>query len=221
MQSYVERIMESTFACVEWREKPSSIPAPKKEFWHSQGWMLLSPADNIGHPDFQLHTRQSLRPLESSFDHKNEPFVLIRSPFSCYFTPNAEKQFLISYRGKRDAINERGKILSMNNDTYSLFSDIEFEAEKGLKGNHLKIVIGRNRSLTKSQQMFNKLTRRIEQLQNTIKRETIKLESLLKFYLTKKTVDRKIQLTPLSSFKNDPLKNYNLLSKSGRGKYKG
>ncbi|MGD0886936.1 MAG: J domain-containing protein [Thermodesulfovibrionales bacterium] len=80
----------------------------------------------------------------------------------------------------------------MGKDTYSLFSDVKFNAKKYLKGNHLKIVAGRNRPLSKNQQTFNKLTRRIEQLQNTIKRETVKLESLLKFYLTEIPEKKKV-----------------------------
>ena len=66
----------------------------------------------------------------------------------------------------------------MDNDTYSLFGD----TEKGSKGNDLKIVPGRNKPLSKNQQMFNKLTKRIEQLQNSIGTETAKLEVLLKVY---------------------------------------
>jgi len=68
----------------------------------------------------------------------------------------------------------------MDKDTFSLFDDTDTGAERGK--NSLKIVAGRSQPLSKNQRMFNKLTKRIEQLQNGIKTEAAKLESLLNVY---------------------------------------
>jgi len=68
-------------------------------------------------------------------------------------------------------------------DTYSLFGDDELWEATGLDRKSLKIVAGRNKTLSKNQIMFNRLTKRIEQLQGIIQTETAKLESLLKIYL--------------------------------------
>jgi len=71
----------------------------------------------------------------------------------------------------------------MDKDAYSLFGDTEPGAENGLKDkNSLKIVAGRSKPLSKNQRMFNKMTKRIEQLQNSIKTEAAKLEVLLKVF---------------------------------------
>ena len=72
----------------------------------------------------------------------------------------------------------------MDNDTFSLFDDTEFQGQNHSARISLKIIVGRNKKLTKQQQTFNRLTKRIEELQGTIGKETAKLESLLKAYLT-------------------------------------
>jgi hypothetical protein len=46
----------------------------------------------------------------------------------------------------------------------------------------LKIAAGKKKKLTKNQQAFNRLTKRIEQLQQAIRKETTKLETILKAY---------------------------------------
>ena len=71
----------------------------------------------------------------------------------------------------------------MDNDTFSLFDDTQFQGQNHSARISLKIIAGRNKKLTKQQQTFNRLTKRIEELQGTIGKETAKLESLLKAYL--------------------------------------
>jgi hypothetical protein len=71
----------------------------------------------------------------------------------------------------------------MDGDTYSLFDD-ELQCTIEPERKSLKIVAGRDKKLSKNQITFNRLTRRIEQLQEIIQTETDKLEALLKVYLT-------------------------------------
>jgi hypothetical protein len=68
-------------------------------------------------------------------------------------------------------------------DTYCLFGDDELRETMGPDKKCLEIVVGRNKTLSKNQITFNRLTKRIEQLQGIIQTETAKLESLLKIYL--------------------------------------
>jgi len=70
-----------------------------------------------------------------------------------------------------------------DSDTYSLFGDDELQETVGQERKSIKIIAGRNKTLSKNQNSFNKLTKRIEQLQGIIQVETAKLESLLKIYL--------------------------------------
>lgn len=69
------------------------------------------------------------------------------------------------------------------NETYSLFDNTMFEGSNISHKNGLRIVAGR-KTLSKSQLAFNKLTGRVERLQDDIKSETAKLESLLKVYVS-------------------------------------
>lgn len=70
-----------------------------------------------------------------------------------------------------------------DNSTFSLFADFELQGQNCSERNSLKIITGFNKKLTKNQQTFNRLTKRIEELQREIRNETAKLESLLKIYL--------------------------------------
>lgn len=71
----------------------------------------------------------------------------------------------------------------MGKDTPSLF-DFEDRKSDNPERNSLKIIAVRNKKLSKSQQTFNRLTKRIENLQEKIQGKTVNLESLLKLYLT-------------------------------------
>src|SRR6266496_1752217 len=68
-------------------------------------------------------------------------------------------------------------------NTYSLFEDDEFRGAPAQDRKSLKIAAGRSKKLSKNQITFNQLTKRIEQLQGTMQRDTEKLETILKMYL--------------------------------------
>jgi hypothetical protein len=70
-----------------------------------------------------------------------------------------------------------------DSDTYSLFGDHEPHQETIGQERSIKIAAGQNKKLSKNQITFNRLTKRIEQLQGIIQTETAKLETLLKIYL--------------------------------------
>ena len=71
--------------------------------------------------------------------------------------------------------------MNMDDQTYSLFDDNYFRGKKPVKLD-LKIVVGKSKKLTKNQQAFNRLTKRIEQLQHAIRKDSAKLETVLKAY---------------------------------------
>ncbi|NTU41800.1 MAG: hypothetical protein HGA78_01850 [Nitrospirales bacterium] len=65
----------------------------------------------------------------------------------------------------------------------SLFYESALKGAETMRGTDLTIVPGGDKKLSKNQQAFNRLSRRIEQLQLKIGRETGKLEELLKVYV--------------------------------------
>ncbi|MEK6777901.1 MAG: hypothetical protein AABY87_13650 [bacterium] len=65
--------------------------------------------------------------------------------------------------------------------TCSPFDDSELGTERS-RNKDLKIAAVQNKKLTKNQQTFNRLSKRIEQLQNAIHRDSAKLEAVLKAY---------------------------------------
>ncbi len=65
--------------------------------------------------------------------------------------------------------------------TFTLFADSEPMIERP-RGGELKIAAPRHQKLTPSQQTFNRLSRRIEQLQRAIQRDTAGLQTLLQAY---------------------------------------
>jgi hypothetical protein len=69
----------------------------------------------------------------------------------------------------------------MNDQTPSSFDNKTIHRKKPVKLD-LKIAPGKKKKLTKNQQTFNRLTKRIEQLQNAIRKDTTKLETVLKTY---------------------------------------
>jgi hypothetical protein len=69
----------------------------------------------------------------------------------------------------------------MDDQTYSLFDDNTIRGKKPVKLD-LKISAAKSKKLTKNQQAFNRLTKRIEQLQNAIRKDSAKLETVLKAY---------------------------------------
>ena len=87
----------------------------------------------------------------------------------------------------------------MDNDTFSLFDDTQFQGQNHSARISLKIIAGRNKKLTKQQQTFNRLTKRIEELQGTIGKETAKLESLLKAYLAENPEKKRFDILPKCS----------------------
>ena len=68
------------------------------------------------------------------------------------------------------------------NDQPIRHSTMKPSAVKKTVKSNLKIVAGKKKKLTKNQQAFNRLTKRIEQLQQVIRKETTKLETILKAY---------------------------------------
>ena len=70
----------------------------------------------------------------------------------------------------------------MDNETYSFFDAPAFDSSNKSNKNGLRIVAESKRKLSKNQLAFNKLTARIERLQEAIKSETAKLEHLLKIH---------------------------------------
>lgn len=71
----------------------------------------------------------------------------------------------------------------MDKNTPSLFDDIDNSGPETQGQNSLTISVGREKKLSKKQRTFNKLTKRIEQLQETILTETAKLEALFKIHM--------------------------------------
>src|ERR1039457_2492106 len=71
----------------------------------------------------------------------------------------------------------------MDRKQSSLFDDSEFRQDDKKELNDLSIVPQPDRKLSKNQQKFNRLAKRIEQLQETISLDTAKLERLLKIYV--------------------------------------
>jgi len=71
--------------------------------------------------------------------------------------------------------------MTMDDKTYSLFDDNTIRNKKPAKLD-LKISAAKSKKLTKNQQAFNRLTKRIEQLQHAIRKDTTKLETVLKAY---------------------------------------
>jgi hypothetical protein len=69
----------------------------------------------------------------------------------------------------------------MADKTPSSFDNKTIRRKKPVKLD-LKISAAKKKKLTKNQQAFNRLTKRIEQLQLTIRKETTKLETILKAY---------------------------------------
>lgn len=65
----------------------------------------------------------------------------------------------------------------------SLFDYTEYSGHEVPTANSLTIGTARNKKLSESQQTFNKLTMRIEQLQKTIQEESASLEALLKVHM--------------------------------------
>jgi hypothetical protein len=68
-------------------------------------------------------------------------------------------------------------------DTLSLFDEKEIVKKVPLQRKELKIVAAKSKPLSKDQKVFNRLTKRIGQLQTGIKADQKKLEALLKAYL--------------------------------------
>ena len=71
----------------------------------------------------------------------------------------------------------------MDDQTPSSFNNKTIRSKKPLKLD-LKISAAKKKKLTKNQQTFNRLTKRIEQLQQAIRKDTTKLETVLKNYNT-------------------------------------
>jgi len=69
----------------------------------------------------------------------------------------------------------------MDDQTPSSFDNKTIRRKKPAKLD-LKISAGKKKKLTKNQQAFNRLTKRIEQLQQAIRKDTTKLETVLKAY---------------------------------------
>ncbi len=69
----------------------------------------------------------------------------------------------------------------MDDQTYSLFNE-DIPRRKKPAALELKISAEKNKKLTKNQQAFNRLTKRIEQLQQAIRNDSSKLEAVLKAY---------------------------------------
>lgn len=88
-------------------------------------------------------------------------------------------------RVKKQSLRVPGIVIIMDNHRYSSFKDRDFYGKNNPKGKDVKIVAGRREPLSNNQQAFNRLTKRIEQLQQTILTVTAKLESLLKLYTAK------------------------------------
>jgi len=71
--------------------------------------------------------------------------------------------------------------MTMDDKTYSLFDDNTIRKKKPVKLD-LKISPAKSKKLTKDQQAFNRLTKHIEQLQQAIRKDSTKLETVLKAY---------------------------------------